>query len=158
MKHRSMLWALLIGGSIAGVLDILFAIVSAGYSGVSPTQVLHAVASGLLGKAAFSGGMPVAALGLALHFLLSFGWAGLFLVAAGRMPVLTRKPLVSAIAFGILVFVLMRCVVLPLSAFPLPVSFKLPGAALDLLSHIFLFGLPIAMAARRAMSAQAQLA
>ena len=74
------------------------------------------------------------------------------------MPVLTRKPLVSAIAFGILVFVLMRCVVLPLSAFPLPVSFKLPGAALDLLSHIFLFGLPIAMAARRAMSAQAQLA
>jgi uncharacterized membrane protein YagU involved in acid resistance len=153
MKHRSMLWALLVGGSIAGALDILFAIISAGYSGVSPTQVLHSIASGALGKAAFSGGMPVAALGLALHFLLSFAWAGLFLVAAGRAPVLTRRPLISAIAFGLVVFVLMRCVVLPLSAFPLPLGFKLPGAALDLLSHMFLFGLPIAMAARRAMVA-----
>lgn len=155
MKHRSMPWALLVGGSIAGMLDILFAIVSAGYSGATPTQVLHAVASGALGKAAFSGGFPVAAFGLALHFLLSFAWAGLFLVAARRMPVLTRKPLVSAIAFGIVVFVLMRCVLLPLSAFPLPVSFKLPGAALDLLSHMFLFGMPIALAARRASSENA---
>lgn len=40
---------------------------------------------------------------------------------------------------------------LRIAAFPLPMRFKLPGAALDLLSHMFLFGLPIAMAARRAM-------
>ena len=86
MKHRSMLWALLIGGSIAGVLDILFAIVSAGYSGVSPTQVLHAVASGLLGKAAFSGGMPVAALGLALHSCCRSGGPVCFSSRLGACP------------------------------------------------------------------------
>ncbi len=153
MKQRTWRWALLVGGSIAGALDIAFAIASAADGGVSPTQLLQAVASGALGKAAFSGGAPVAALGLALHFLLSFLWAGLFLVVAHRVPGLTRRPLVSGAAFGIVVFLLMRCVVLPLSAFPLPVSFKLSGAALDLLSHMFLFGLPIAMAARKAINA-----
>ena len=45
----------------------------------------------------------------------------------------------------------MRLVVLPLSAFPHPVSFKPLSAGLDLLSHMFLFGLPIALAAAKAI-------
>ena len=65
MKHRSVLWAVLVGGSIAGTLDILFAISFAGYNGVPPAGLLQTVASGLLGNAAFSGGIPIAALGLA---------------------------------------------------------------------------------------------
>ena len=43
----------------------------------------------------------------------------------------------------------MRLVVLPLSAFPHPVTFKPLSASLDLLSHMFLFGVPIALAAAR---------
>lgn len=153
MKPRSRWWALLVGGGIAGALDILFAIIFAGYSGgVSPERVLQVVASGALGEAAFSGGLPAAALGLALHFLLSFAWAGLFLVAAMRAPALAGRPLVSGIAFGIVVFLMMRCVVLPLSAFPFPVSFKPFAAGMDLLSHMFLFGVPIALAARSAVT------
>ena len=46
----------------------------------------------------------------------------------------------------------MRLVVLPLSAFPHPVSFKPLAAGLDLLSHMFLFGLPIALAASKAIA------
>lgn len=151
MNHRSMLWALLVGGGIAGALDILFAIAFAGFrSGVSPGQVLQVVASGALGEAAFSGGLPVAALGLALHFLLSFAWAGVFLIAAMGAPGLARRPLVAGIAFGIVVFLAMRCVVLPLSALPFRMGFEPFAAGMDLLSHMFLFGLPIALAARRA--------
>ena len=116
MQHRSMQWALLVGGGIAGTLDILFAMAFAAYrGGVSPARVLQVVASGALGEAAFSGGLPAAALGLALHFLLSFAWAGQFLIAVMRLPALTRRPLLSGIAFGIIVFLMMRCVVLPLS-------------------------------------------
>ena len=59
MKHRSVLWAVLVGGSIAGALDILFAISFAGYNGVPPADLLQTVASGLLGNAAFSGGIPI---------------------------------------------------------------------------------------------------
>jgi hypothetical protein len=57
----------------------------------------------------------------------------------------------AAAVFGVTVFVLMRLVVLPLSAFPFPVAFKPLGTVLDLLSHMFLFGLPIAWSVRRSL-------
>jgi uncharacterized membrane protein YagU involved in acid resistance len=151
MKHRSILWALLVGGSIAGALDMLFAISFAAYNGTAPAELLQTVASGALGEAAFTGGASAAALGLLLHFLLSYAWAGVFLFVAVRAPVLMRQPLVSGIIFGIVVFLMMRLVVLPLSAFPFPVRFRPLATVLDLLSHMLFFGMPIALAARRAM-------
>ncbi len=151
MKNRSMVWALLVGGSIAGALDILFAISFAAYNGTAPLELLQTVASGALGEAAFTGGVPAAALGLVLHFLLSYAWAGAFLLAAARIPTLVRRPLVSGAVFGIVVFLLMRLVVLPLSAFPFPVKFRPLASTLDLLSHMFFFGVPIALAARCAL-------
>lgn len=51
---------------------------------------------------------------------------------------------------GVGVFLFMRLVVLPWSAFPHPVNFRPLATTLDLLSHIFLFGIPIALAAREA--------
>jgi len=146
---RAYLTAILLGGAIAGVGDIAFAICFAAYNGTPPDRLLQIVASGLLGKAAFTGGLAAAALGLALHFAMSFMWATGFVVATMRMPVLVRHPVVSGIAFGVLVFLVMRLVVLPLSAFPYPVSFKPLATVLDLGSHTLLFGVPIAWAARR---------
>src|SRR3569833_462950 len=122
MKQRSSLWAVLVGGTIAGALDILFAISFAATSGVDAVRVLQTVASGGLGSAAFSGGTAAAALGLAFHFGLSYLWAMLFLAVAARLPVLVRRPLPSGMLFGIVVFLCMRLVVLPLSAFPRPVT------------------------------------
>lgn len=151
MKPRSILWALLVGGSVAGALDILFAVSFAAYNGTAPVALLQTVASGVLGRAAFTGGVPTAALGLLLHFLLSYAWAGVFLLAAMGAPALARRSLVSGVVFGIVVFLLMRFVVLPLSAFPFPVKFRPLATVLDLLSHMFFFGMPIALAARRAM-------
>lgn len=72
------------------------------------------------------------------------------MLAARALPALLRHPLASAVAYGALVLVAMRLVVLPLSAFPYP-SGLAPSwpLFLDLLSHIFLFALPIVLAARR---------
>jgi uncharacterized membrane protein YagU involved in acid resistance len=139
----------LIGGTIAGTLDILFALTFAAANGVGPVQLLQTVASGLLGEAAYSGGVPVAALGLAGHFSMSYLWAALFVVMVERLPSFTLRPILAGAIFGILVFFSMRLVVLPLSAFPHPVTFKPLSASLDLLSHMFLFGVPIALAAAR---------
>jgi uncharacterized membrane protein YagU involved in acid resistance len=155
VKHRSGLWAVLVGGSIAGTLDILFAISFASYDGVPPADLLQTVASGLLGNAAFSGGIPTAALGLVLHFGMSYLWAGIFVVAARRLPRLVRQPMLYGVLFGVAVFLTMRLVVLPLSDFPYRVTFKPLSTILDLLSHTFLFGVPIALAARRAYAGAA---
>jgi hypothetical protein len=149
MKQRTVFWAVLVGGTIAGALDILFAILFAGYSGMAAARLLQTVASGALGNAAFSGGIPTAALGLALHFALSYLWAAVFLLAVWVAPAVVYRPAVSGIAFGVVVFLAMRLVVLPLSAFPFPVTFKPLGGTLDLMSHMFLFGVPIAVAASK---------
>ncbi len=143
--------AVLLGGSIAGALDIIFAISFAAYNGATPVRLLQTVASGLLGTAAFTGGVPVAALGLGLHFVMSFLWAGAFLLLAKLVPALTLRPLVSGIVFGAFVFLAMRLIVLPLSAFPYPVTFKPLATVLDFLSHTLLFGVPIAWAIRKTL-------
>jgi len=143
--------AILTGGALGGLLDILFAITFAGYNGLPPERLLQVVASGALGKAAFTGGMPAAAFGLACHFALSFVWMAIFFFAARRLPALAGKPLLAAVGYGLLVFFTMRLVVLPLSAFPRPVTFNAFSWGMDILSHIFLFSLPIVWATRKVL-------
>ncbi|WKE64862.1 hypothetical protein PVT67_14490 [Gallaecimonas kandeliae] len=144
--------AVFLGGLVAGALDITFAISFAAYNGHPPVRLLQIVASGLFGNAALTGGLGMAAWGLALHFFMSLLWAGIFLALALRLPALVRSPLASGIAFGAIVFLAMRLIVLPLSAFPFPVAFKLVATILDLLSHTLLFGIPIAFASRWALA------
>lgn len=154
MNTISRLRAVLIGGSIAGALDILFAITYAAINGTEPVKLLQTVASGLLGMAAFDGGVPTAVLGLAGHFGMSYLWAALFVAAASRLPQLVAKPIVAGPVFGILVFFIMRLIVLPLSAFPYPIVFRPLSWGLDLLSHMFFFGLPIAIWAAKAVRSE----
>lgn len=150
MKRISAALAILIGGTIAGALDIAYALCWAGFQGTPPTRLLQVVASGLLGDASFTGGTQTAALGLLLHFLMSYLIATIFYVASGFFPLLTRRPVISGMLFGVIVFLVMRLVVLPLSAFPYPVTFKPLSTATDLLSHMFFFGVPIALAISKA--------
>ncbi len=154
MKLATGLRAVFIGGAIAGALDILFAITWAAVNGRTPAWLLQTVATGLLGTSAYESGLPAAILGLSAHFGLSLLWAAVFVGAASRLPWLLARPAFTGPAFGILVFFAMRLAVLPVSAFPYPVSFSQPGATLDLLSHMFFFGLPIALAAAKAASTE----
>ena len=148
--------AVLLGGTIAGALDLVFALSFAAYNGVVPIRLLQTVASGLLG--AFAGGVPVAVLGLVLHFGLSFLWASIFLGFALLAPALIRHPFSAGMAFGVVVFVGMRFVVLPLSAFPYSVTFKPLAATSDLLSHMLLFGLPIGLVLQKALAGASRTA
>ena len=140
--------AIVVGGSIGGTGDLLFAIAWAAYNGMAPQKLLQVIASGWFGNAAFDGGWNTAAIGFASHFGIALVVAALFSALATRMPGLLERPLVAGIALGIATFLAMRLVVLPLSAFPFPVKMFTVGAGLDLLSHMFLFGTPIAFARR----------
>jgi uncharacterized membrane protein YagU involved in acid resistance len=93
----------------------------------------------------------MAAFGLAAHFGLSVVWAGVYLLLVRLVPRFAHHPIAGGIVFGIFVFLAMRLVVLPASAFPFPVTFKPLAATLDLMSHMFLFGVPIALAIRKAV-------
>ena len=154
MLQRPILKAILIGGLLGGALDLLFAVSFAGYNGAAPTRVFQTVASGILGNAAFAGGIGVSAFGIACHFGLSVLWAALFAAVAWQLPALARRPVLAGIGFGLIVFVCMRLIVLPLSAYPHPITFKPLATVLDVLSHMLLFGAPIAVAVSRVIRAR----
>ncbi|GAA5004303.1 hypothetical protein FNZ56_07295 [Pseudoluteimonas lycopersici] len=140
--------AIVVGGLLGGAGDLLFAIAWAGINGMAPQKLLQVIASGWFGQAAFEGGWNTAAIGFASHFGIALVVAALFSALVTRVPGLLERPLVAGMALGVATFLVMRLVVLPLSAFPFPVKMFTLGAALDLLSHLFLFGTPIAFARR----------
>ena len=149
MRRLSALSAILIGGAIAGALDITYAIGFSALRGVPPIRILQSVASGLLGAPAFHGGWPTAALGLLLHFCIALLWATIFYLASRAIPFLTRHPVISGLFYGFLIYALMNLVLLPLSAFPRKVTFPLLVLITGILVHMFCIGLPIALAVRR---------
>ena len=154
MRRLSPLSAILIGGAIAGACDIIYAITFWAFRGVFATRVLQSVASGLLGKPAFEGGLTTAVLGLALHFFIAFSAAAIFYFAAKAIPLLAQRAVLFGILYGLAIYAVMNLVVLPLSAFPRKVTFPLLATTTGLAVHMFLIGLPISLAVRRALVAK----
>ena len=138
------------GGLVAGTLDIVYACVFWGVkSGVPAPQIFQSVAAGLLGKAAFDGGAATAALGLGLHYFIALSMSVTYYVVAGRWPLLRRRPVLCGAGYGLLLYLIMNRIVVPLSAAgggskdPLWIS-------LSVLVHVVLIGIPIAIFARKA--------
>lgn len=139
-----------VAGLLAGALDILYAIGVWGLQGIPAQRVLQSVASGVLGKASLGGGASAAAFGLALHLLIALAMAAVYFIAARKWPVLVRRPSLCGTLYGVLLFVAMNFVVVPLSAAPMPPPEELAAIAIALLPHVLLVGLPIAWLARLA--------
>jgi hypothetical protein len=150
MRRHPARFAILVGGTIAGILDITYAIVFSAFRGVAPIRVLHSVASGLLGANAAKGGVPTAVLGLCLHFMNAFIIAAIYYFASRRIEVLRTRPVIMGILYGFGVYWVMNLVVLPLSAYPRKVTFPPLVLATGLFVHMVFIGLPIALATRRA--------
>ena len=142
---NGVLTAILVGGSIAGAIDIGYAIL-ANLPRVAPERVLQSVASGLLGRASYEGGAPTASLGLFLHFAMTLAMAAIFVAAARAFPLVRQHLIVAGLVYGALVFFTMRWVVVPLSRFPGDLRHVNP---VELLVHILGVGLVIALATRR---------
>ncbi|HEX2224595.1 MAG TPA: hypothetical protein VHN15_10350, partial [Thermoanaerobaculia bacterium] len=109
---RAILWA----GLIAGVLDITAAVIQWMLRGVPPVRVLQAIASGVLGGAAFEGGAGSGGLGLFLHFVIAIGAAAVYFAASRAIPFLLRQPVLGGTLYGAAVHAFMQFVVLPRKA------------------------------------------
>lgn len=132
----------------AGTLDILSAFLFAGIGGVGPVDVLKFVASGPFGDGARRHD-GWAAVGLLVHFAIMACMAGAYMLVAQRVPSLLRHPVAAGLIYGLLLWLLMYWVVMPLRwpAAPLPSS--LYDVATALFAHCVLVGLPIAVIAAR---------
>jgi hypothetical protein len=79
---------------VVGALDITEVIVFYGLKGVPPTRILQSVATGLLGKAAYEGGIPTALLGLGLHYFIAAVLVSVYFFASRRIAVLRDSPII----------------------------------------------------------------
>jgi hypothetical protein len=140
--------AVLLGGGTAATIDIIYAFVrNAGFD-KTPVWVLQSVASGFLGLGAFDSGNPGALLGLVSHYSILFVAAVIYLQAANRVPALRNQAVASGAVFGVLVYLFMNFVVLPLSAFPFTLSYTPMRLLEGFGSHAVFVGVPIAIAIR----------
>ena len=145
---------ILYGGLVVGILDGLFALIFYGLIlGAKPVRIFQSVASGLLGRASYEGGIPTFLLGILLHFVVASCIAAVYYLASLKLPVLIRRPVVCGLIYGMLAYLGMNYVVIPLSAIgyrPSSLRLFLPA----FIAHAFLVGLPIALLARRSAKAK----
>ncbi len=153
MRPLSPVRAIVYGTLIVGVLDILDAFVFFGVrNGTAPVRILQSIAAGLQGRAAaVAGGVSSAMLGLVLHFFNAFCIFTVYFVASRRLRVLTDRPVLCGILYGLVVYGVMNYVVVPLSAIGGGVRMPATPVLINgLLIHAFGVGLPCALVARAA--------
>jgi hypothetical protein len=143
---------IVLGGLVAGALDILDVFILTWANDGSAVRVLQFIASGVLGSGALRGGWTTAGVGLVLHFVIAVGAATVFLGISRLAPTVLSHPVGAGVAFGLGVFLVMNLVVLPIAGFPggLPSGWRLVNG---LLIHAFGVGLPIAWFASRSVRA-----
>ena len=146
-------WALVFaGGLVAATLDLLYACVFWRVkSDVPAERIFQSVAAGLLGEASFQGGTATAGLGVALHYLIAVSMSVVYYVAARRWALLGQRPLLYGAGYGLLLYMIMNYIVVPLSAAG-PASKDPLWITLSIAAHVLLIGIPISLFVRRALA------
>ena len=149
----SPLTTILLAGLVAGILDgsaasIQFMINT---GGKSPAIVFKYISSALIGKEAMAGGAGMVILGILLHMLIATIFAAIFYLLYVNIHWISKNIFVSGIIYGILVWVAMNRVVIPLSKIPRPKSFDITKAFIAVLILIFCIGIPIALITHKRM-------
>ena len=141
---------ILVTGLIAGALDLLAATLYFLARGNNqPSALFRYIASAVYGKTAFTGGVGMIAIGILFHFGIALFWVGCYFVIYPLIRNLNTGIVTDAVAYGLLVWIVMNLVVVPLSRAarrPAPLSFIL----INMVILMIAIGMPCAYAARHA--------
>lgn len=144
-KKNGPIKIIFLAGLIAGSLDILSAFIDHYIqSGKGPEGVLRFVASGTFGQDAFTGGDQMIVFGLLFHFIIAFCFTIFFYWLYQTVPFLQLNIFVTAILYGLFIWVVMNLIVVPLSntnKYP----FHAVNAVKSLLILICMIGLPLTL-------------
>ena len=145
---RTILWI----GLVAGTLDIAENLVFSQVRGVTPWRVFQYIASGLIGRQAFQSGWASVLLGVALHYIIALIWTAAFYVIARKFTIVMRRPVLSGLIYGVVVYLIMNFVVAPLSGVPHPLRpITLVSRINAVLALLLCIGLPISLLMRRTL-------
>ncbi len=130
---------------LVGTLDISAALIDSRLRyGTTPLELFQYIASGILGKAAFSGGLPAALTGLLFHYFIASSWTVLFFMLYPRLKIPPSYKIISGITYGIFIWCFMNFIVVPLSRAHRPL-FNWNHVIIGALYIIFLIALPVSL-------------
>lgn len=142
--------AILLAGLLTGLLDATAAMVQAYFwNDVTPDRVWKYVASGALGRPAFSGGAGIVVMGLLFHFIIAFAFTVTFFFLYPWIRPYAPHIVVTGMLWGIVVWAVMQFVVVPLSNVPPLPPFSFKRALPQMVIHLFCGGLPMALVIHR---------
>jgi hypothetical protein len=137
-------------GLIAGTLDIADALIFGAWRGTTPKIVFQYIASGLIGPGSFRDGFASVVLGAVLHYVIALIWTAVFYAASRRLSILYRRPVICGLLYGVIVYLFMNWVVLPLSRSPHPRNpVTLASRINGILALMFCLGLTVSLLVRR---------
>ena len=142
-----MLKPIAIATAISGTLDILFAMILTVLFGRQIGDMLRFVGSGPFPQATEMGGAG-AMLGLLVHFGLMSIMAAALMLFVRQRPQLLEKPIWIGVLYGLITYVAMNLIVVPVR-FDAPLPPKPLSIATQLFAHICLVGIPMALVAAR---------
>ena len=111
---RGVFLPLVTAGLAGGAVDAVYATGLSLIRGGSALRPWQSVASGWIGKAARDGGATSAGLGLFTHFAIALSMAAALAAVAARMKVLYQRPLLAGALYGLILYLVMYRIVLPL--------------------------------------------
>ncbi|MDH7464596.1 hypothetical protein QEG73_25080 [Chitinophagaceae bacterium 26-R-25] len=142
---KTIAWA----GLLVGALDILAAIVNFKIAtGKDPVLIFQYIASAVFGKDAYSGSSLMPILGLIFHFIIAYIFTVIFFVIFPKMKLFKYNAVLIGIAYGILIWIAMNVIVVPLSKIG-KFSFKPSGVLLQASILIVMIGIPLSLICKR---------
>jgi hypothetical protein len=145
--HANAVWKPIIAATlVCGTLDILLAVLLTLMRGKGPDAMLRFVASGPFPEAT-DWGTAGSLLGLAVHYCLMGIMVAVFVLSARSIPTLLDQPLLWGLVYGLITYVALNLVVVPLR-FPAAWPPKAMSIATQLFAHVVLVGWPLAYISR----------
>jgi hypothetical protein len=142
LHHSTSFKVLVISGIVGGLHALVNCLVQFIFFRSSPVYVFQFASSTLLGTSAFESGLSSVLPGIALYFVISFIFVSLFVVATSGIPVLARYPIVVGTVYGLLIWIIINLIVLPISASP-PIDLAFVKVYINVLIYIGTIGIPI---------------
>ncbi len=147
--NKKLLKAIVIAWLVAGTLDISSAIISFSINtGANILQLFQYIASGIYGKPAFDGGIPMALAGLLFHYIFALIWTIFFFLIYSKIKLISINKFLVGFLYGMFVWVIMNLVVVKLSRTP---KFHASTGHIiaNMLYLIFFIGTPLSLLAKR---------
>ena len=144
--NKSLVTAIIVSGFVVGTLDLSAAVIQTIIMGGDPLKMLQYIASGIFGPDSFKGGIKYSLIGVFIHFCIAFGWTIAFFLLYPRIKGLAEHKLLTGIVYGMIVWLVMNRIIVPLSRIPAR-PFNLVNAIVGLGILIIAIGIPLSLMA-----------